>query len=372
MPERRPRARRASRSPFSSTTRRATSTPSSRASRARPTPRSRGSPTGSRRSSSTTPPSDGTAEAVARALSAIGSPSHYRLVVHPRNLGLAETLNETFRQARPPSSSRATSTAASEATATWRRCSTSSRPIRAPPPSPGSRSSPPGARLPFAEKLNVVANLMDIFPADAAEGARPGGLRRGALRRVPGRGAAPGGALRHAAAGLGRGPGPGGEAPREGLRDLPGASPGVPPLGLRRAGQRREDPAPPASLRPHDPVHRPGGSRQPRRPRRPERRRQPHAASPAAGDTARGERGLRPRPALARWPGGRPGSGGAPRPRRRGSGRALRAARAGRALLGAELLAFVLLQPLLDVAYTAGILEGLLRLARGGRSARSS
>jgi len=29
----------------------------------------------------------------------------------------------------------------------------------------------------------------------------------------------------------------------------------------------------------------------------------------------------------------------------------------------------VVLQPLLDLAYTAGILEGLLRLARGGRSA---
>ena len=34
-----------------------------------------------------------------------------------------------------------------------------------------------------------------------------------------------------------------------------------------------------------------------------------------------------------------------------------------------ELLAFVLLQPALDLAYTAGILEGLLRLARDGRSA---
>jgi hypothetical protein len=34
-----------------------------------------------------------------------------------------------------------------------------------------------------------------------------------------------------------------------------------------------------------------------------------------------------------------------------------------------EWLAFVLLQPLLDLAYTAGILEGCLGLARGGRSA---
>jgi hypothetical protein len=35
----------------------------------------------------------------------------------------------------------------------------------------------------------------------------------------------------------------------------------------------------------------------------------------------------------------------------------------------AEWLAFVLLQPLLDLAYTAGILEGLVHLARRGRSA---
>ena len=64
--------------------------------------RTRGRPTGSAAVFVDDASGDGTAEAVARALAGIGSPSHYRLEAHPRNLGLAETLNETFRQAQTP------------------------------------------------------------------------------------------------------------------------------------------------------------------------------------------------------------------------------------------------------------------------------
>ena len=122
---------------------------------------------------------DGTAEVVARALAAIGSPSHYRLVVHPRNLGLAETLNETFRQAPTPfvltchldcrfGSERYVAAMLDLIEAHPRAAAITGQP-----------GLPPGSRLPFAEKLNVVANLMDIFPADTAKDLVPVGFAEG-------------------------------------------------------------------------------------------------------------------------------------------------------------------------------------------------
>ena len=277
---------------------------------------------------------DGTAEVVARALAGIGSPSHYRLVVHPRNLGLAETLNETFRQAPTPfvltchldcrfGSERYVAAMLDLIEAHPRAAAITGQP-----------ELPPGARLPFAEKLNVVANLMDIFPADTANELVPVGFAEGrcdvfrveALRqvglydtqlRVSGEDQVLAAKLR-----------------AKGYEVYQAPAPDVPPLGLRRAGQRPEDPAPPASLRPDDPVHRPDGSRQPRWPGRPKRRRQPQPASRPAGDAARGERRSRPRRALA--PGRMVGLGLGKRSRRPrgGPGRALRPTRPRRALLG--------------------------------------
>ena len=43
----------------------------------------------------------------------------------------------------------------------------------------GQPGLPPGARLPFVEKLNVVANLMVIFPADTANELIPVGFAEG-------------------------------------------------------------------------------------------------------------------------------------------------------------------------------------------------
>ena len=43
----------------------------------------------------------------------------------------------------------------------------------------GQPELPPGARLPFAEKLNVVANLMDIFPSEATRELVPVGFAEG-------------------------------------------------------------------------------------------------------------------------------------------------------------------------------------------------
>jgi GT2 family glycosyltransferase len=123
--------------------------------------------------------SDGTPEAATRALAAIGSPSHYRLVLHPRNLGLAETLNETFRQAQTPfvltchldcrfGSDRYVASLLGLIEAHPRAAAVTGQPSLA-----------PGGRLPFAEKLNVVANLMDIFPADAVSELVPVGFAEG-------------------------------------------------------------------------------------------------------------------------------------------------------------------------------------------------
>jgi GT2 family glycosyltransferase len=122
---------------------------------------------------------DDTAKAVALALGAAGSPPHYRLLAHERNLGLAETLNETFRQAETPyvltchldcrfGSDGYVAAMLDLIEAHPRAAAITGQPELA-----------PGARLPFAEKLNVVANLMDIFPADTAHDLVPVGFAEG-------------------------------------------------------------------------------------------------------------------------------------------------------------------------------------------------
>ena len=198
----------------------------------------------------------------------------------------------------------------------------------------GQPELPPGTRLPFAEKLNVVANLMDIFPADPAKELVPVGFAEGrcdvfrveALRqvglydtqlRVSGEDQVLAAKLREKGYEVY-------QAPR--LAYHLSVSAEQDSVG--------EDPAPPASLRPHDPVHRPGGPRQPRRPGRPNaganrNRRALLRATQLAASAV-----LRPRPALAPGRMAGLGLGKRSRPRRRGPGRPLRAARPGRALLG--------------------------------------
>lgn len=107
---------------------------------------------------------DGTAETVRRELEARGGPPHYRLVAHPRNLGLAATLNELFAEASTPfvltchldcSFGRDDYVAAMvelmEKTADAAAIT-------------GQPVLPEGVHLAFAEKVNVVANLMDVVP----------------------------------------------------------------------------------------------------------------------------------------------------------------------------------------------------------------
>ena len=105
---------------------------------------------------------DATLAVAGRALAAAGSPKHYRLVSNARNLGLAGTLNRVFAEARSPylltchldcrfgsdnyvaSMLELIETHPDAAAIT------------------GQPRLPPTVGLPFAEKLNVVANLMDV------------------------------------------------------------------------------------------------------------------------------------------------------------------------------------------------------------------
>lgn len=122
---------------------------------------------------------DGTADAVRRALEAAGRPSHYRLVAHERNLGLAGTLNELFAQATTPlvltchldcrfGSDGYVAALVELAERHPRAAAITGQPTLA-----------PGVRLPFAEKLNVVANLMDVLPDPAADELQPVGFAEG-------------------------------------------------------------------------------------------------------------------------------------------------------------------------------------------------
>ena len=123
--------------------------------------------------------SDGTVEAVRRALAAVGEPAHYRLVVHPRNLGLAGTLNEVFAQANTPFvlTCHLDCRFGSDGYVASMLELVDRHPEAA--AITGQPRLPPGARLPFAEKLNVVANLMDVVPESAPAELVPVGFAEG-------------------------------------------------------------------------------------------------------------------------------------------------------------------------------------------------
>ncbi len=123
--------------------------------------------------------SDGTAEEVKRALAAAGDPAHFRLVEHEANLGLAGTLNEVFAEARTPFvlTCHLDCRFGSDDYAASMLELIERHPRAA--AITGQPTLPPGARLPFAEKLNVVANLMDVLPVAALPELVPVGFAEG-------------------------------------------------------------------------------------------------------------------------------------------------------------------------------------------------
>ena len=234
----------------------------------------------------------------------------------------------------------------------------------------GQPELPPGARLPFAEKLNVVANLMDIFPADTAKELVPVGFAEGrcdvfrveALRqvglydtqlRVSGEDQVLAAKLREKGYEIY-------QAPRLVYHLSVSAEQDSVAKILRH--QRLF-----GRTTPYIVLAVPG-SRDGLVGRK--RRRQPQPASPAAGDAARGERRATPSSRSRSWPDGRAGPGEALSPSSPWPGapssRGTPGPCASRPVSSSPSCSS---SPLLDLAYTAGILEGLLRLARGGRSA---
>jgi GT2 family glycosyltransferase len=122
---------------------------------------------------------DGTSRAVEEAVAALGKPAHYRLVTNPENLGLAGTLNKVLGLVRTPyvltchldcrfGSEGYVASMLELIDGHPRAAAITGQPTVA-------RDAPP----PFAEKLNVVTNLMDIFPRDSAEDLIPVGFAEG-------------------------------------------------------------------------------------------------------------------------------------------------------------------------------------------------
>ena len=122
---------------------------------------------------------DGTLDAARAALAGLGHPPHYRLVSHARNLGLAATLNELFTDVQTPYlltchlDCRFGSEGYVAGMLELMERHADAAAIT------GQPTLPRGARLPFAEKLNVVANLMDVVPGTTEAELEPVGFAEG-------------------------------------------------------------------------------------------------------------------------------------------------------------------------------------------------
>jgi len=122
---------------------------------------------------------DGTVAALRGAFASIGDPAHYRLVAHAANLGLAGTLNEQLAQVLTPfllTCHLDCRFGSDDYVAAMLELA-----LRHPEAAAitGQPRLPPGVRLPFAEKLNVVANLMDVLPGAATDELMPVGFAEG-------------------------------------------------------------------------------------------------------------------------------------------------------------------------------------------------
>jgi GT2 family glycosyltransferase len=122
---------------------------------------------------------DATFAVAGRALAAAGSPAHYRLVSHARNLGLAGTLNRVFAEARAPFvlTCHLDCRFGSDDYVASMLDLIETHPDAA--AITGQPRLPPTAWLPFAEKLNVVANLMDVVKATQSRELVPVGFAEG-------------------------------------------------------------------------------------------------------------------------------------------------------------------------------------------------
>jgi GT2 family glycosyltransferase len=121
---------------------------------------------------------DDTRRVLERALDEHGRPGHWRVMPNPENLGLAATLNRAFSLARTPY------VLSCHLDCFFGDQSYVSRILDLIDAHPdagaitGKPAVPPG-ELPFAERVNLVANLMDVLPPETDEELVPVGFAEG-------------------------------------------------------------------------------------------------------------------------------------------------------------------------------------------------
>jgi cellulose synthase/poly-beta-1,6-N-acetylglucosamine synthase-like glycosyltransferase len=122
---------------------------------------------------------DRTREVLAQSLEEHGNPASWRVVHNPANLGLAATLNKAFALVTTPYAlSCHLDCLFGDETYVSRMVDL----MEAHPQTgaiTGKPSIPSGGTLPFAEKVNLVANLMDVLPDEGGAELRPVGFAEG-------------------------------------------------------------------------------------------------------------------------------------------------------------------------------------------------
>jgi GT2 family glycosyltransferase len=122
---------------------------------------------------------DGTRDVLARCLAEHGDPPPWRAVLNPTNLGLAATLNRAFSLVATPYalSCHVDCLFGDESYVSGMVDLMEAHPKAG--AITGKPTIPPGGGLPFAEKLNLVANLMDVLPDEGGAELVPVGFAEG-------------------------------------------------------------------------------------------------------------------------------------------------------------------------------------------------
>jgi len=122
---------------------------------------------------------DDTVACLNRALDAIGRPKNYKIVANPQNMGLSKTLNKAFGLARAPFGL----TCHCDVIYSEDTYVSSMLGLMKSHPEAGAITGQPQSRqidqLPFAEKLNLITNLQDIFPVETQDTLIPVGFAEG-------------------------------------------------------------------------------------------------------------------------------------------------------------------------------------------------
>jgi cellulose synthase/poly-beta-1,6-N-acetylglucosamine synthase-like glycosyltransferase len=122
---------------------------------------------------------DATRDELGRCLAEQGAPAHWRTVVNPENHGLAATLNRAFSLVRTPY------VLSCHLDCLFGDDAYVSRMVDLMDAHPkagaitGKPKVPPASALHFAEKVNLVANLMDVLPPETSNDLVPVGFAEG-------------------------------------------------------------------------------------------------------------------------------------------------------------------------------------------------